>query len=142
MRRFLVVTVVGCAALALAACGSSSSKSSSSSGPPTTITTQAAPPPGSPTATVALSADPTGALRFDRKSATAKAGNVKLVMKNPAPVAHGIAIQGAGVNATGQTVQSGGTSTVSAVLKPGTYTFYCPVPGHRQAGMEGTLTVR
>jgi uncharacterized cupredoxin-like copper-binding protein len=31
---------------------------------------------------------------------------------------------------------------VSAQLKPGNYTFYCSVPGHRQAGMQGTLTVK
>ena len=41
----------------------------------------------------------------------------------------------------GETVMQGGTSTVSLDLKPGTYQFYCPVPGHSQGGMKGTLTV-
>jgi uncharacterized cupredoxin-like copper-binding protein len=36
----------------------------------------------------------------------------------------------------------GGSKTLSLNLKPGTYKFYCSVPGHRMAGMEGTLTVQ
>jgi uncharacterized cupredoxin-like copper-binding protein len=62
-------------------------------------------------------------------------------MKNPSSsgMPHGIAIQGHG---SGQVVQPGGTSTVTATLSAGTYTFLCPVPGHAAAGMTGTLTVR
>jgi uncharacterized cupredoxin-like copper-binding protein len=51
-------------------------------------------------------------------------------------------ITGNGVSVAGVVVGPGGTSTVSASLKPGTYTFYCTVPGHREAGMSGTLTVK
>jgi uncharacterized cupredoxin-like copper-binding protein len=36
----------------------------------------------------------------------------------------------------------GGSKTLAVTLKPGTYKFYCSVPGHRQAGMEGTLEVK
>ena len=36
----------------------------------------------------------------------------------------------------------GGAKTLTLNLKPGTYVFYCSVPGHRQAGMQGTLTIR
>ena len=52
---------------------------------------------------------------------------------------HGIAIQGHGSSAV---VDPGETSTLTATLKQGTYTFLCPVPGHAAAGMKGTLTVR
>jgi uncharacterized cupredoxin-like copper-binding protein len=63
-------------------------------------------------------------------------------MRNPSQLSHSIAIEGNGVNSAGQVVGPGGTSTVSAALKAGTYKFFCTVPGHRQAGMEGTLTVK
>jgi len=54
---------------------------------------------------------------------------------------HAIAIEGNGVDKDGETVQPGGSSTVTVRLKPGRYTFYCPVDGHEDAGMKGTLTV-
>jgi uncharacterized cupredoxin-like copper-binding protein len=59
---------------------------------------------------------------------------------NKASIPHAFAIKGNGVNAKGKTV-TGGSDTLTVKLKPGTYTFYCPVPGHEAAGMKGTLTV-
>jgi plastocyanin len=100
------------------------------------------PPPKGPVQSLALSADPTGQLKFDKPSLQAKAGGVKIVMTNPAPVQHSIAIQGNGVNVAGPVVGHGAQSTAAATLKSGTYTFFCTVPGHRQAGMQGTLTVK
>jgi plastocyanin len=101
-------------------------------------------PAGQATAqTLALSADPTGALKFNKTALSAKAGNVRIVLSNPAPVPHNISIEGpGGIKKEGPTVSKGGNSQVQATLKPGTYTFYCAVPGHRQAGMEATLVVR
>jgi uncharacterized cupredoxin-like copper-binding protein len=99
-------------------------------------------PPAQATAqTLTLSADPTGQLKFDKNALSAKAGTVRIVMNNPSPIPHNISITGGGVNQQGQTVPKGGSSQVTAPLKPGKYTFYCSVPGHRQAGMQGTLTV-
>jgi uncharacterized cupredoxin-like copper-binding protein len=97
---------------------------------------------GAAAAKLTLSTDPGGQLRFNTTTLQAKAGSVQIVMSNPAPISHNISLQGAGVDAHGATVGHGGTSTVTATLKPGTYTFYCSVPGHRQAGMQGTLTVK
>jgi plastocyanin len=88
-----------------------------------------------------ISADPTGALKFDTASMQAEAGTVTIAMKNPSPLPHNVAIKGNGVDVKGKVVLEGGTSTVSADLEPGTYTFYCSVPGHEAAGMKGTLTV-
>jgi plastocyanin len=89
-----------------------------------------------------LSADPGGALKFDKSSLSAKAGTVTIVMDNPSSLPHAVAVEGNGVDKDGQTVQMGGKSTVTADLKAGEYTYYCPVPGHRQGGMEGKLTVK
>jgi plastocyanin len=81
-------------------------------------------------------------LAYQFANASAKAGKVTIQSKNPQPTGHDIAIQGNGVNAKGEVVQSGGTSKFTANLKPGTYTFYCSVPGHREGGMVGKLTVK
>jgi plastocyanin len=91
---------------------------------------------------VEIDADPTGQLKFLASSASATPGKVVVRMKNASSTPHDIAITGAGVSQVGPVVSGGGVSTVSASLKPGTYTFYCSVPGHRAAGMVGTLTVK
>ena len=89
-----------------------------------------------------IPADPSGALAFSFGKATATAGKVTFNMPNQSPVTHNIAIQGNGASGAGAFVGHGGTSTFSVTLKPGTYTFYCQVPGHAAAGMKGTLTVK
>ena len=63
-------------------------------------------------------------------------------MDNPSDVPHAVAVEGNGVDKDGQTVTKGGKSTVTVDLKPGKYEFYCPVDGHKAAGMKGTLTVQ
>jgi plastocyanin len=89
-----------------------------------------------------IPASPTGALAFLYNKANAKAGKVTLVMPNKAPITHDISIKGNGVSQQGPRVGQGGTSKVTVTLKPGTYTFYCSVPGHEAGGMKGTLTVK
>jgi plastocyanin len=94
--------------------------------------------------TLRLSADPGGALKFDKSSLTTKAGKVTIVMKNPssATAPHAVEIEGKGVEEESDVVDPGGTAKVTATLEPGTYEFYCPVGDHADAGMEGELTVK
>jgi plastocyanin len=92
--------------------------------------------------TLEIDADPTGQLKFTASSATAKAGSLTIKMANKSSVPHDIAVTGNGINKIGPIVSGGGTSTVSVTLTPGTYTFYCSVPGHREAGMQGPLKVK
>jgi uncharacterized cupredoxin-like copper-binding protein len=115
-------------ALAVGGCGGAKKAASSSTG-------------AGGGARLSLQADPSQ-LKFDTTALSANAGKVTIVMKNPSQLQHDVAIEGNGVNAQGKVVGHGGTSTASASLKAGTYTFFCSVDGHRQAGMEGTLTVK
>lgn len=93
--------------------------------------------------TVAFEADPNGELAYTTTSASAKAGKVTIDFNNPQSLTHDVAIEGSNGEEVGKTdlIASEETST-TVNLKPGTYTFYCSVPGHREAGMEGTLTVK
>jgi plastocyanin/mono/diheme cytochrome c family protein len=91
---------------------------------------------------LAIPADPTGQLFYVFKDATANAGQVKIESQNKSAVDHDISIEGNGTNENGDVVKNGGTSEVDVDLKPGDYTFFCSVPGHREAGMEGKLTVK
>ena len=92
--------------------------------------------------TLKLTADPGGALKFDKSSLTAKPGKVTIVMDNPSDLPHAVELEGQGIEEAGDTVQKGGVSKVSATVKAGEYEYYCPVGNHKQAGMEGTLTVQ
>jgi plastocyanin len=94
-----------------------------------------------PGGTLQLAASPTD-LAFDTTSLTSKPGKVTIDFDNPAALEHNVAIDQDGKEiATSETIAEGKTS-VSTDLAPGTYTFLCTVPGHAEAGMEGTLTVR
>jgi uncharacterized cupredoxin-like copper-binding protein len=84
----------------------------------------------------------TAGLSFKYADAQAGAGQVTITAKNPQSTDHNIAVQGNGIDQKGNVVSNGGTSKLSVSLKPGTYTFYCSVDGHRQAGMQGKLTVK
>jgi mono/diheme cytochrome c family protein len=88
-----------------------------------------------------IPADPNGQLAYITKQATAPAGKLEIESKNDAGIPHDIALEG-GVTGKGAVVQDGGVSKFSVTLKPGKYAFYCSVAGHREGGMEGTLTVK
>jgi plastocyanin len=83
------------------------------------------------------------ALAYDTTELSAKAGKVTIDFKNPSAIPHNVVIEDkSGKELAGFEPLAEGEESESAELKPGTYTFYCAVPGHREAGMEGTLTVK
>jgi mono/diheme cytochrome c family protein len=86
-----------------------------------------------------IPADPGGQLKFTCEKAEGPAGQLKLEMPNKSSIDHNIVIDGKG---EGEIVNNGGTSEFSASFTPGTYVYYCAVEGHREAGMEGKLTVQ
>jgi uncharacterized cupredoxin-like copper-binding protein len=80
-------------------------------------------------------------LSFDKKQLSAKAGSVTITLTNASPLEHNMTIaEGSKVLGATPTFTLG-ARTVTLTLKAGSYTFYCSVPGHRQGGMEGTLSV-
>jgi|SRR3954454_7675420 plastocyanin len=95
------------------------------------------------TSALDIEADPSGNLAFTSDSATAKAGKVTVDFTNSSPVPHDVKIEDeSGEEVGGTEIISEGSNSAGVELKPGTYTYYCSVPGHREAGMEGTLTVK
>jgi uncharacterized cupredoxin-like copper-binding protein len=138
-----LIVLLAATALIAAGCGGSNNNSSSNSSGAqgnTPDTTSTASGGGGGGSTVKLTADPGGALKFNTTKLNAKAGKVTVVMDNPSPTPHAVEVQGNGVEKKTQTL-TGGTAKVTVNLKPGKYEFYCPVDGHRAAGMKGTLTV-
>lgn len=92
--------------------------------------------------TLQVEADPTGALAFNTTELTAKAGKVTIDFTNESPIPHNVVIEENGKELAGFEPLAEGKASETADLEPGTYTFLCTVPGHAQAGMEGTLVVQ
>jgi uncharacterized cupredoxin-like copper-binding protein len=149
LKIHTLAPIAAALAVGLAACGgSSSSSASSSASAPATSTSAAASrsstaPAGAAGGALTLAADPGGQLKFTKTSLSAKAGKVTIQFTNSASLAHNLTIeQGTNGPVIGATPTfQGASKTLTVNLKPGTYTFYCSVPGHRAAGMQGTLTV-
>jgi uncharacterized cupredoxin-like copper-binding protein len=136
--------------LVLGGCGSSSKNSSSSGStasetkaPAAAPTTSSTPASSGGASTISVGANTEGLLRFTQSTLSAKAGSVSISFSNSSPLAHNLTVASASGSELGHTATfTGGTRVLALNLKPGTYKFYCTVPGHRQAGMEGTLTVQ
>jgi plastocyanin len=132
-------------AFALAGCGGgSNTTSSAASAPLSTPSTQASTATApAPAGALSLEANPEGQLKYNKTSLTAKAGKVSIDFSNMSPLAHNVTVESASHKILGAVPTfQGGSKTLTLDLKPGTYKFFCSVPGHRMAGMEGTLTVK
>jgi len=144
MKKLLALFALALAGIALVACGSSSSDNSTNA---TSTSSGAAAGGGGGGGgggpTISISSDPSGALKFNTASLSAKAGSDTFAFTNDAPLAHDFTIETpSGQKVAATPIFSGGTKSTTATLKPGTYTFLCTVPGHAAGGMKGTLTVK
>jgi len=152
MKTFTALFALLFASVALVACGGGSDNGSS-----TTATTGAeessesaggeegggASSGGGTASTLEFEADPNGDLAFTTTEETAKAGKVTIDFTNPQGLPHDVKIESSGGDEIGGTeTVAEGSDSATVELKPGTYTFFCSIPGHREAGMEGTLTVK
>jgi uncharacterized cupredoxin-like copper-binding protein len=126
------IGMVGLLAVLLVACGGGSASASGSQFSSETAAQQ-----------VAVAADPSGALRWDKQDYTAQAGDVTFVVKNPSQITHQFSVEGNGVNYTSPNLKPGSTNNYTIKgLPAGAYQIICNYPGHKQAGMVATLTVK
>ena len=142
MRKPLILlAALALAAFGLAACGGDDDSDTTAA--EETSTTEAdtgSDSGGGGTVTIAAAED--GSFAFDETSLTASAGSNTFEFSNPASLGHDFCLEEDGSEVGCTDVISGGdTSELDADVEPGEYTYYCSVDGHRDGGMEGTLTV-
>jgi len=148
MRRFpLLMLICAVAALGFAGCGDDNNSSDTSATTDTTTTeagtTGATGASGGGANVIKISADPGGDLKFEQSEVTGKAGENKVDFTNESSTPHDVKIEEGGKEVGGTEVVTGGTAEATVKLDAGEpYTFFCSVPGHRQAGMEGKLVVK
>lgn len=124
MKKILVTLALAATAVALVACGGGGDSSST---------------------TLNLTADPSGAPKFDKSSLTADAGKITIVLNNPTKTPQNVAIKDQagkvyGITNGGKYVTNG-TASVTVDLDAGKYIYYSTQPGYRDRGMQGILTV-
>jgi plastocyanin len=142
----ILLAALAIASLALAACGGDDDDDDTAA---TTETTQTQPAGGGGGGgggggeTLQLSADPSGALKFDTDQLDANTGKVTIDFTNPAGLTHDVVLE-QDSQELGRTdlISNGDEDSFTVTLQPGDYTYFCSVPGHRESGMEGTLTVK
>jgi plastocyanin len=138
MKKAAALLVLVLASVALVACGGGDDDSASTATSETTTESSGGPSAGGG---LEIAAAESG-LAYASDTASAEAGKVDLVFENPQPLAHDVAIEDSSGETIGKTeIVTEGNDSTTVDLKPGSYEYYCTVPGHREAGMEGTLTV-
>jgi plastocyanin len=125
MKKILVAFALAVMAIALVACGGGG---------------------GSSETTLALSADPSGAPKFDKSSLTADAGKITIHFNNPTSVPQAVAIKDQpgkvyGITNNGDAITQR-TASVTVDLDAGSYVYYSTHDDDEVKGMKGILTVK
>lgn len=153
MKKLAALLALALASVALVACGGSSSNETTSEGGEANTTQNGkaneggnaggqSGNAGGASATLEIEADPNGQLAYTESELSTKAGKVTVEFKNPQGLTHDVAFEDEQGETVGKTELIAESQTSTSIdFKPGTYTYYCTVPGHREAGMEGTLVV-
>lgn len=155
MKKAVVALVLILASLALAACGGGGSTTSATAGEAGGAAAESeakseeggkAEAEGGSAGTgsaIAIEANPEGQLMFEQKEVTAKPGKDTIDFTNQSSVPHNVTVENSAGEKIGETeTLAEGSASATVNLKPGTYTFFCSVPGHREAGMEGKIVVK
>jgi plastocyanin len=131
----LLLSILALAAFGLAACGDDDDEGDATEAETTTETTAEG-------ASVSLTANPDGELAYEETTLTAPAGAVTIEFDNPASIGHDVVVEDAdGNEITATEIITDDSATAVGEFEAGEYTYYCSVDAHREAGMEGTLTV-
>jgi plastocyanin len=141
-RASALIAIALLAVLGLAACGGDDDDDGGeTAAAPATTTAPAG--GGGGGSTVDISTPPGSDLAYDQQDVNATAGTVTINFDNQQSTQHDVKVEdSAGEELGGTGLISSSTTTGTVDLQPGSYTFFCSVPGHREAGMEGTLTVK
>jgi plastocyanin len=136
-RLILILFTVLALGVGIAACGGDDDDDAADEAPPAEDTATHEDTGGGGGGHITLTADPGGALAFDTTELTAPAGDITIELVNDSGVPHNVEIEGDG---TSETISEGSTELMAS-LEAGEYVYFCNIPGHREGGMEGTLTV-
>lgn len=143
-NRLATVAVLGAAALSLVAAGCGDDDEDTTASTTTSSTTEA----GATGATGAAGGGGTVDVSetdfaLDPSDVSTKAGTVTFNVTNDGDTTHNLEVEGDGVEEElPADLAPGDSGKLSVDLEPGTYTMYCPVDGHRDQGMEGTVEVK
>lgn len=143
-KASVLLVAIALAIFGLAACGDDDDDGGETTAAQEATTTEPAGGGGGAGggAVLALSSPADGSLAYDRETLAAKPGSVTINYDNPATLSHDVVIEDESGNEVGKTdLVAQGQTSVTLELQPGSYKFFCDVPGHREGGMEGILTV-
>jgi uncharacterized cupredoxin-like copper-binding protein len=139
MKRLAMFAPFAAAAL-LAGCGASGSSGTTTSSNSPSSSSSSATPVASASGGVSLSETEFKIIPASAKAS--KTGKITITVTNKGTITHALAVQTPGGLVKTPHIAPGQSAKLTVdISKAGSYTFFCPIGNHRQAGMHGTLVV-